>query len=65
VADGLTAPLPAGKRAGDFVHTGAGFILCAALLVLTAAVNAVGWWRLRPRVVPSGETTELNPTLVE
>jgi len=65
VADGLTAPMPAGKRAGDFVHTGLGFIACAALLVLAGVLNAIGWWRLRPRAVPAGETTELNPTLVD
>jgi hypothetical protein len=65
VADGLTAPLPAGKRLGDFVHTGVGFVVCAALLVLAAVLNAVGWWRLRPQALASGETTELNPTLVD
>jgi hypothetical protein len=65
VADGLTAPLPAGKRAGDFVHTGLGFVACAALLVLAAVLNAVGWWRLRPRALPATGPTELNPTLID
>jgi hypothetical protein len=70
VADGLTAPMPvtpsgAVKRAGDFVHTGVGFIVCAALLVLAGVVNAIGWWRLRPRALPAAETTELNPTLAD
>jgi hypothetical protein len=74
VADALTAPilvtpsgggLPVGKRAGDFVHTGAGFIACAALLVLAGVLNALGWWRLRTRALPPAETTELNPTLID
>jgi hypothetical protein len=65
VADGLTAPLPAGKRAGDFVHTGAGFVACAALLVLAGVLNAIGWWRLRPRALPAAEATVPNPTLID
>jgi hypothetical protein len=65
VADALTAPLPVGKRAADFVHTGVGFIACAALLVLAGVLNAIGWWRLRPRTLTAAEATELNPTMID
>jgi hypothetical protein len=51
VAEALTAPLPAGRRAEDFVQTGTGFVACATLLVLAAALNAIGWWRVRGRPV--------------
>jgi hypothetical protein len=33
-----------------FVRTGVGFAACLLLLVLAAVINAVGWWRGRPRV---------------
>ncbi len=49
VGEQLTRPLPAGKVIRDYVHTGQGFGLCLVLLVLTAAVNAIGWWRKRTR----------------
>jgi hypothetical protein len=44
------------KPAHDYVHTGPGFTFCLALLLLVAALNAVGWHRARPRpalVVPA------------
>ena len=47
LAEELTVPMPAGKHAGDFVHTGGGFWLCMALLAAVAVPNTVGWLRLR------------------
>jgi hypothetical protein len=49
VGDQLTQPIPAGKALRDFVHTGPGFALALLLLVLVTALNAIGWWRARPR----------------
>jgi hypothetical protein len=64
VSDHLTRYVQAGqtipaKTAHDYVQTGQGFGLCLVLLLLTAAVNAVGWWRARPRpaLVSSGDDT--------
>lgn len=37
------------KTAHDYVHTGPGFTLCLVLLLTVAAINAVGWYRARPR----------------
>jgi hypothetical protein len=45
----LTAPLPEGKTLRDYIHTGPGFGFCLILLLLVAALNAIGWWRARPR----------------
>jgi hypothetical protein len=42
-------PLPSGKTARDYVHVGPGFLLCLLLLLIAVVVNAVGWWRARPR----------------
>jgi ABC-type branched-subunit amino acid transport system permease subunit len=49
VAEQLTQPIPPNKAVRDFIHTGQGFALCFLLLLLVAVVNAVGWWRTRPR----------------
>jgi hypothetical protein len=49
VGEQLTPPLPAGKSARDYVHTGPGFVLVLLLLVSVAVANAVGWVRTRPR----------------
>ncbi len=49
VGDQLTAAPPPGKTVRDYVHTGAGFVLCLLLLLLALVVNAVGWWQARPR----------------
>lgn len=69
VADAVAQPLPDGKRAGDYVHTGLGFVACAALLVLAAVVNALGWWRARPQATPTEalpvRTGDLEPTAVD
>jgi hypothetical protein len=54
LAEQLTVPMPAGKHAGDFVHTGTGFWLCLALLAAVAVPNAIGWLRLRTRT-PAAE----------
>jgi hypothetical protein len=37
------------KSANDYVQTGPGFLLCLTLLVGVVVVNAIGWWRTRPR----------------
>jgi len=49
VSDYLTQPLPAGRSARDYVHTGPGFALALLLLSAAALVNGIGWWRARPR----------------
>lgn len=41
--------LNAEKTARDYVLTGPGFQLCLALLALVTVLNAIGWWRARPR----------------
>jgi hypothetical protein len=43
------AALDPAKTARDYVQTGQGFVLCLLLLALVAVVNAIGWWRVRPR----------------
>jgi hypothetical protein len=49
VGEQLTRPLPAGKSARDYVHTGPGFVLALVLLLSVTVGNAVGWVRARPR----------------
>jgi hypothetical protein len=49
VGEQLTQPLPAGKSARDYVHTGPGFVLALVLLLSVGVANAVGWVRARPR----------------
>ena len=49
VGEQVTQPLPAGKSARDYVHTGPGFVLALALLLVVSVVNGVGWFRARPR----------------
>lgn len=49
VSEQLSQPLPAGKVVRDFVHTGVGFVASLLLLVLVVVVNALAWWRARPR----------------
>jgi hypothetical protein len=49
VGEQLTRPLPDGKSARDYVHTGPGFVLALVLLLSVAVANAVGWVRARPR----------------
>jgi hypothetical protein len=55
VADHLTrlaqegVQLDPAKSANDYVQTGQGVLLCLLLLVVVVVVNAIGWWRLRPR----------------
>jgi hypothetical protein len=39
----LTAPMPAGKSAADFVHVGNGLWLSLVLVCLAAVANAVAW----------------------
>jgi hypothetical protein len=48
----LTVPLPAGRRAADYVHHQSGFWLCLAVLGSVAVVNALGWLQARPPVSP-------------
>jgi hypothetical protein len=48
----LTVPMPAGKRAVDFIHTGSGFAACLLILLGIAVGNATltAWhWWLLPR----------------
>ena len=59
LAEQLTVPMPAGKHAGDFVHTGTGFWLCLVLLAAVAVPNAIGWLRLRAR---TPATEQPHPT---
>jgi hypothetical protein len=63
VGNQLTGALPPGKALRDYIHTGPGFGLCLLLLILVAVVNAIGWWRARPRPAlvakPADETVEL------
>ncbi|BCJ73971.1 hypothetical protein CS0771_35150 [Catellatospora sp. IY07-71] len=42
----LSAPLPAGKEIGDFVHDQGGFAFSLLALVLVALGNLAGWVRL-------------------
>jgi hypothetical protein len=63
VSDHLTRLASAGqkldpaKSARDYVHTGQGFLLCLLLLLVVVAVNAIGWWRARPRPALVSEST--------
>ena len=51
--------LPAGKTTHDYVQTGQGFGLCLLLLLVILVVNAIGWWRARPRpALVSGDSTQ-------
>lgn len=49
VGEQVTQPLPAGKELKDYVNTGPGFVLCAALLLAVAIPNTIGWLQLRSR----------------
>jgi len=49
VGEQLAQPLPAGKSARDYVHTGPGFVLALVLLLSVGVANAIGWVRARPR----------------
>jgi hypothetical protein len=63
VSDHLTRLAAAGqkldptKSARDYVHTGQGFGLCLLLLLVVIVVNAVGWWRARPRPALVSDST--------
>ncbi|WP_212831386.1 hypothetical protein [Catellatospora sp. TT07R-123] len=48
----LTAPMPAGKTAADYIADQGGFALCLLLLTLIALANAIGWLRARPTTEP-------------
>jgi hypothetical protein len=48
----LTVPMPAGKRAGDYVHDQPGFWLSLAALLAVALANGIGWFRLH-RAAPA------------
>jgi hypothetical protein len=49
VREQLTQPLPAGREPIDYVGTGPGFVLCLALLVVTAVGNGVAMLVARRR----------------
>jgi hypothetical protein len=49
----LTVPMPAGKSATDYVHTGNGWGGAVLLSVVLLAGNLAGWWRRR-RDSPGG-----------
>jgi hypothetical protein len=56
------------KTARDYVLTGQGFRLCLVLLILVIVLNAIGWWRVRPRpaLVTSPPTVDLDaPTAAD
>jgi len=60
--------LDSAKTAHDYVLTGQGFRLCLLLLILVTVLNAVGWWRVRPRpaLVAPTPTADLNaPTAAD
>jgi hypothetical protein len=55
--------IPADKTAHDYVQTGQGFGFCLLLLLVVLVVNAIGWWRSRPRpALVSGEPTQRLPS---
>ncbi|MDI1462447.1 hypothetical protein QEZ54_15860 [Catellatospora sp. KI3] len=49
----LTAPMPSGKTAADFIADQGGFALCLLLLTLVAIFNAVGWLRAPAAPAPA------------
>jgi hypothetical protein len=75
LSEQLAVPMPAGKRAADYVHTDGGFAVCLLALLILLATNLVAWagsyWRTRraragtPDAPPAGPIDPLATTRID